>query len=321
MQNKEDYYKILEISPDASFQEIKTAYRVLCKEYHPDKMPPGTPEKARKYIEERFKQLNEAYSTLSNPEERQKYDMSRYSDVASSQEVTSQRTTVNNDLTVFDPEKMQQVAGRLEKLRKKIEAEYEKSLRQVDLSVKNQLQVLGYNKEDWDRYTKKDLEGFTLEDKVKTSIFLLFIACFGLPFGVIGWLWSGFCLLVCLGAFLNPTINKKTAQQIQEIKNKADADKFNAEKKRQHELDNLDKHQQQRVSFFKSIAIEKISEDYIAALSYEDQFYLLKAIQERKDAEKLGEYLKNAAGVVVGVGILAAIFGLGIGIGSSWFGD
>ncbi|BAZ85622.1 DnaJ domain protein [Dolichospermum compactum NIES-806] len=91
--------------------------------------------------------------------------------------------------------------------------------------------------------------------------------------------------------------------------------------RRQHELDNLDKHQQQRVSFFKSIAIEKISENYIAALSDEDQFYLLKAIQERNDAEKLGEHLKNAAGVVVGVGILAAIFGLGIGIGSSWFGD
>ncbi|MFM6861544.1 MAG: hypothetical protein ACKPKG_12945, partial [Dolichospermum sp.] len=166
-----------------------------------------------------------------------------------------------------------------------------------------------------------DLEGLTLEDKVKTSIFLLFLACFGLPFGVIGCLWSGFCLLVCLGAFANPTINRKTAQQIQEIKNKADADKFNAEKKRQHELDNLEKHQRQRVSFFKSIPIEQLSEDYIAALSDEDQFYLLKAIQERKDAEKIGEHLKNAAGVVVGVGILAAIFGLGIGIGSSWFGD
>ncbi|MFM6312094.1 MAG: J domain-containing protein, partial [Dolichospermum sp.] len=84
MQDNEDYYKLLEVSPDATFQEIKAAYRVLCKEYHPDKMPPGTPEKARKYIEERFKQLNEAYSTLSNPEERQKYDTSRYSDVSSS---------------------------------------------------------------------------------------------------------------------------------------------------------------------------------------------------------------------------------------------
>jgi curved DNA-binding protein CbpA len=321
MQDKEDYYKLLEVSPDATFQEIKTAYRVLCKEYHPDKMPPGTPEKARKYIEERFKQLNEAYSTLSNPEERRKYDMSRYSDVASSQEVTSQGTTVNNDLTVFDPEKMQQVAGRLEKLRKKIEVEYEKSQKQVDLSVKNQLQVLGYNKEDWDKYSKKDLEGLTLDQKVTTSIFLLFIACFGLPFGAIGWLWSGFCLFVCLGAFLNPTINKKTAQQIQEIKNKADVDKLNAQKKRQSEIDNLDRHQRERVNFFKSIAIETIYEDYIVALSDEDQFYLLKAIQERKDAEKLGEHLKNAAGVVVGVGILAAIFGLGIGIGSSWFQD
>ncbi|MFM9156506.1 MAG: hypothetical protein ACKOPK_00985 [Dolichospermum sp.] len=42
---------------------------------------------------------------------------------------------------------------------------------------------------------------------------------------------------------------------------------------------------------------------------------------DKFNAEKLGEHLKNAAGVVVGVGILAAIFGLGIGIGSSWFGD
>ncbi|MFM6223404.1 MAG: J domain-containing protein, partial [Dolichospermum sp.] len=43
MQDNEDYYKLLEVSPDATFQEIKAAYRVLCKEYHPDKMPPGTP--------------------------------------------------------------------------------------------------------------------------------------------------------------------------------------------------------------------------------------------------------------------------------------
>ncbi|MFM6082581.1 MAG: J domain-containing protein, partial [Dolichospermum sp.] len=197
MQDNEDYYKLLEVSPDATFQEIKAAYRVLCKEYHPDKMPPGTPEKARKYIEERFKQLNEAYSTLSNPEERQKYDTSRYSDVSSSQGVASQEVAVNNYHTVFDSEKMQEVAKRLERLRKKIETEYQKREKEIELSVKKQLQVLGYSQEDWNRYTKKDLEGFTLEDKVKTSIFLLFIACFGLPFGVIGWLWSGFCLLVC----------------------------------------------------------------------------------------------------------------------------
>lgn len=319
MQDNEDYYKLLEVSPDATFQEIKAAYRVLCKEYHPDKMPPGTPEKARKYIEERFKQLNEAYSTLSNPEERQKYDMSRYSDVGSSQGVASQEVAVNNYHTVFDSEKMQEVAKRLERLRKKIEAEYQKREKEIELSVKKQLQVLGYSQEDWNRYTKKELEGLTLEDKVKSSIFLLFIACFGLPFGVVGWIWSGFCLLVCLGAFLNPTINKKTAQQIQEIQNKADVDKLNSQKKRQREIDSLNRHQKERVNFFKSIAIETISEDYIAALSDEDQFYLLKAIKERKDAEKLSENLKNAAGVVVGIGILAAMFGLGIA--SSLFED
>lgn len=67
----EDYYKILEVTPQASSAEIKAAYRSLCQEYHPDKLPIGTPEKARKHIEERFKQVSEAYSVISNSEMRQ----------------------------------------------------------------------------------------------------------------------------------------------------------------------------------------------------------------------------------------------------------
>lgn len=67
----EDYYKILEVRSQASSAEIKAAYRSLCQEYHPDKLPIGTPEKARKYVEERFKQVNEAYSVIINPEMRQ----------------------------------------------------------------------------------------------------------------------------------------------------------------------------------------------------------------------------------------------------------
>jgi DnaJ-class molecular chaperone len=62
----EDYYEILEVSQQATFAEIKTAYRSLCKEYHPDKLPLGTPEKARKHIEERFKQISHAYSVIRN---------------------------------------------------------------------------------------------------------------------------------------------------------------------------------------------------------------------------------------------------------------
>ena len=92
----EDYYQILEVSPQATFAEIKSAYRLLCKEYHPDKLPPGTPEKARQYIEERFKQINEAYSILSNQLERQEYDAQNSDAVKSPPSNNTYNTSTQN---------------------------------------------------------------------------------------------------------------------------------------------------------------------------------------------------------------------------------
>ncbi|HVO74252.1 MAG TPA: J domain-containing protein [Ignavibacteriaceae bacterium] len=63
-----DYYKILEISKDASTEDIKKAYRRLAKKYHPDKNPND------KKAEEKFKQISEAYEVLKDPEKRKKYD-------------------------------------------------------------------------------------------------------------------------------------------------------------------------------------------------------------------------------------------------------
>lgn len=67
MKDKRDYYEVLGVSKDASEDEIKSAFRRLAKKYHPDicKDPDG-PEK--------FKEAQEAYSVLSNKEERAKYD-------------------------------------------------------------------------------------------------------------------------------------------------------------------------------------------------------------------------------------------------------
>ncbi len=63
-----DYYAILGLSPDADEQAIKQAYRKLARQYHPD-VNPGD-----KKAEERFKEINEAYQALSDPERRRKYD-------------------------------------------------------------------------------------------------------------------------------------------------------------------------------------------------------------------------------------------------------
>jgi len=59
-----DYYKILGVSKSATSAEIKKAYRKLAHKYHPDKG--GDQEK--------FKEINEAYQTLSNPQKRAQYD-------------------------------------------------------------------------------------------------------------------------------------------------------------------------------------------------------------------------------------------------------
>ena len=63
-----DYYKTLGLDKTAKDADIKSAYRRLARKYHPD-MNPGKPE-----AEEKFKEINEAYQVLSDPEKRQKYD-------------------------------------------------------------------------------------------------------------------------------------------------------------------------------------------------------------------------------------------------------
>jgi curved DNA-binding protein len=63
-----DYYQILGVARNASAGDIKTAYRKLAMQYHPDRNP------GDKQAEERFKEMNEAYQVLSDPQKRARYD-------------------------------------------------------------------------------------------------------------------------------------------------------------------------------------------------------------------------------------------------------
>lgn len=71
-QHPKDYYKILGVVPAADALAIKKAYRNLAVKYHPDKNPDNA------YAEAHFKEVQEAYATLSNTNKRRAYDEERW---------------------------------------------------------------------------------------------------------------------------------------------------------------------------------------------------------------------------------------------------
>ena len=69
MAEKRDYYEVLGVNKNATDDEIKKAYRKLAKKYHPDANPDN-----KEAAEAKFKEVNEAYENLSDPQKRKMYD-------------------------------------------------------------------------------------------------------------------------------------------------------------------------------------------------------------------------------------------------------
>src|SRR5689334_9371100 len=69
MATKTDYYDILGVSKSASADDIKKAYRKQALEWHPDRHKDN-----KEAAEKRFKEINEAYQVLSNPQKKSSYD-------------------------------------------------------------------------------------------------------------------------------------------------------------------------------------------------------------------------------------------------------
>ena len=66
-----DYYKILEVEPKATIEQIKSQHRFLIHAWHPDKFPNG---ELKDKAEEKIREINEAYSIIGDPIKRESYD-------------------------------------------------------------------------------------------------------------------------------------------------------------------------------------------------------------------------------------------------------
>jgi molecular chaperone DnaJ len=75
---KRDYYEVLGVPRTATTDEVKSSYRKLARQYHPD-----VTKEDRKVAEEKFKELSEAYEVLIDPEKRRRYDQLGFSGVES----------------------------------------------------------------------------------------------------------------------------------------------------------------------------------------------------------------------------------------------
>lgn len=318
----DDYYQLLGLSPRASKAEIKAAFLQLCKEYHPDKLPPGTPEKARHLVEEHFKKINEAYQVLSEQEAPPAFNPTAWQ---TEEEHPPQTPPYYRD--IFNPQKMNSVSERLERDRHEIELVYQRRLQDIHQTINQRMGALGIQ--------TQHLHAMTGQGKASIVIFygILSIVSLVIMQGILiiirqAWinqhpaLWLMLALLFlvaligifafgfmtvksCFIPVVSQAIFNQSQQINKELKNattKANLNRLEAEQRWQQHI----RHQ---IDFYKTIPIYKLTPDYVATLDAEHQFFLLQALRERPDFGQLDQSLREVAQITISMGIMNMIFG------------
>ncbi len=273
---------------------LETFKPIYVKNSHSGKLYSDAPEEANKFPQERRVDINEGEKIVSGINNKQEYDHSfdpLDKKTTTEQQIDNQKldkfTTEFNGL--FDAAILERAKKQLEQEKESIEEEFNLNVEEIEHKYRVKLNLTDGKKDD----TPMDLLS-----KLGAAFFSVLMGASGVIF-LGSWQWLGFGLigfatLVLLGIIVVPTYSSKFVKEIE------------AEKaKRDEQQEKLKKLRLERVEHFKKIPLFSISDSFISGLSDVDRLFLLQALQEREDADKMNENLKNATKVALTVGGVA----------------
>lgn len=301
-ESKESYYDIFGVAQNCTKDDIKHAYIELCKNYHPDKLPPNTPEGAKKFISERMVLINEAYEVLKDENRRNQYDSKINIQVSNPRKDAGrdghQRNdtpTGNNDINeLFNQALLERALVDLEFEEKQFDRDLKTTILNIEQKYSRHLRIIK-------NHIPGSIEVNDSSMKLEKSIgygFAAFIALWLVPLGgfisVIGWI-----LLILFGAFLIKAVSSPVyrSDYVKEVKT--------AKAIREQGLMQFKNTINERVNYFKRIPIYSINYGFVQNLLPRDRLLLVKALKQREDAEKAEKSVQSTIKVAAAIGLLA----------------
>jgi type IV secretory pathway TrbD component len=315
-----NYYEILEVTVKATPAEIKASYYRLSKGLHPDKLPPEVPRLARDLIEEKYKQINEAYSVLSDFDSRRKYDLELRDPVSYRTDPTPasqgyKNNHYNDHLEPwFDEDQLRASAEALKQKLFMIEVEAKKNYTQKIHAIIEELNIaierIGYEG-DITSIPKIPDKGTAINQGMLIGILGLcwmifirhwFYSLIGLGIIMVG------VFKIIYGVQLDPLRNANILK-VKKLQIQLNQQRIEGLQQQKEEISIAKNEINTRIRHFQSIPLTSIDREFVNSLSPEDQVLLLAAIQKMN--EQPNAELNDIIRVALGVGSVAILLGLG----------
>jgi curved DNA-binding protein CbpA len=305
-ESKETYYDILGVTNWCTAEDIKRAYIDLCKNYHPDKLHPDTPEGAKKFIAERMTLINEAYEVLKDEYLRRRYDDSLISSKHNINDTTQPSNeedyyytdAKNNIDSLFSQHILEDAVRQLELEEKKFEIKFRKEISDIEIRYRKYLNNI---KDHTPGRTEILDSSMRLEKSIKFGL-VAFLGLWLVPLGniflIFGLLIISVAAIYLIQILTSPAYPTNYVKAVKAAKDNRDTEVIQFKSKIEA-----------RINHFLKIPIYSVNYDFVNKLSAVDRLLLVKALKQREETENAEKVLQSTVKVAAAIGLLAIFLG------------